>query len=243
MRKIFKFDNVNSTNDLLLQWAENDSAIDRYVIWALNQSKGKGQHGRIWESNSGENLTFSILIRHKSLEVMDQFIFNKAISVAVFKALQFVDADCKIKWPNDIFIKNNKVSGILIENSLKGKYLDYSVVGIGVNVNQKYFPDYVSQAGSLAMSLGVNLDLNLLLNQIVDHIEYYVSLVYKKRISEIESLYYENLFKRDVISVFKSKDITFNGIIRNVDEFGRLMVELEDDKIKIFNNGEIRLLL
>ena len=164
LRKIFKYDAVNSTNDLLLKWAENKSISSGSVIWALKQLKGKGQHGSVWESNIDESLTFSVLIRHDQLTVLEQFIFNKAISVAILTSLQVLSPKFSIKWPNDIYVNGKKIAGILIENSIKGKYLDYSIVGIGVNVNQRRFPEHLLNASSILNETGIYIDLQTLLN-------------------------------------------------------------------------------
>jgi len=141
VRNIFKFDTVNSTNDLLLKWAESTSTPNGSVIWASSQLKGRGQHGREWKSVPGESLTFSMFIRRDNMSIKEQFIFNKAISVALLKSLQVISPNFKIKWPNDIYLNRKKIAGILIENSIKGNFIDYSVVGIGINVNHRKFAE------------------------------------------------------------------------------------------------------
>ncbi len=243
MRNIFKFDAVNSTNDLLLKWAENISTPNGSIIWALSQYKGKGQHGNRWESNAGENLTFSMLIRHDSMSVMEQFIFNKAISVALLKSLHVISPNFKIKWPNDIYLNGKKIAGVLIENSIKGKYIDYSVIGIGINVNQRKFPKSLENAGSIITETGVEVDLENLLYQIVNHIEYFVNYIHRKQCRKILKIYLNNLFRKDTISVFKKGDEKFNGIIRGVDKFGRIKIELESEEVVLFNNGEIKMMI
>ena len=243
MKNIFKFDAVNSTNDLLLKWADNKSTPNGSVIWALSQNKGKGQHGRIWESIPGENLTFSMLIRHDGMTIMEQFIFNKAISVALMKSLQVFSPDFKIKWPNDIYLNGKKIAGVLIENSIKGKYIDYSVVGIGINVNQREFPKHLVNASSIIKETGISIELENLLYQIIDHIEFFVNFIKRKQSDEILEIYLNNLFRKNTISVFKKGNETFNGIIRGVDDFGRIKIELESEEVVLFNNGEITMMI
>ena len=243
MRNIFKFDAVNSTNDILLKWAENKSTPNSCVIWALSQQKGRGQHGRVWESNSAENLTFSMLIRHDGMTVMEQFIFNKAISVALLKSLHVFSPNFKIKWPNDIYLNGKKIAGVLIENSIKGKYIDYSVVGIGINVNQRKFAKDLKNAGSLITEIGEEVELENLLYQIVDHIEFFVNYLHNKHCKKILNTYLDNLYRKDTISVFKKGDKKFNGIIRGVDKFGRIKIELEDEEVVLFTNGEIGMMI
>ena len=243
MRNIFKFDTVNSTNDLLLKWAENISTPNGSIIWALGQHNGRGQHGNVWESNTGENLMFSMLIRHERMSVMEQFIFNKAISVAILKSLHVLSPNFKIKWPNDIYLNGKKIAGILIENSIKGKYIDYSVVGIGVNVNQRKFSKELENASSLLNETGIEVELENLLYQIVDHIEFFVNYIKSKKCRKILKIYLANLYRKDTISVFKKDGKKFNGIIRGIDEFGRIKIELESEEVVLFNNGEIKMMI
>jgi BirA family biotin operon repressor/biotin-[acetyl-CoA-carboxylase] ligase len=243
VRNIFKFDAVNSTNDLLMKWAENVSTPNGSVIWALNQYKGRGQHGRVWESTPRENLMFSMLIRHETMTVMDQFIFNKAISVALLKSLKVISSKFEIKWPNDIYINGKKIAGILIENSIKGKYLDYSVVGIGVNVKQRKFPKAFNNASSLINETDIDVEIENLLFQIIDHIEFFVNYIHRNEREKILDIYLENLFRKDEISVFRKGKKKFNGIIRGVDDYGRIRIELENEEIVLFNNGEIKMMV
>ena len=243
MKKIFKYDAVNSTNDLLLEWAENINTLNGSVIWALNQQKGRGQHGKVWESNTGENLTFSMLIRHDGMSVMEQFIFNKAISVAILKALSVLSPNFKIKWPNDIYLNEKKIAGILIENSIKGKYIDYSVIGIGINVNQRKFSSDLKNASSIINETSVEVELENLLYQIIDNINFFMNYLHHKQNKKILDIYLSSLFRKNTITVFKKGNETFNGIIRGVDDFGRIKIELENDEVVLFNNGEIRMMI
>lgn len=240
---MFKFNAVDSTNDLLLKWASDVSAPRGAVIWALNQYKGRGQHGRVWESNPGDNLTFSMLIRHENMTIMDQFIFNKAISVALLTSLQVLSPNFRIKWPNDIYLNDKKIAGILIENSIKGKYIDYSVVGIGVNVNQREFSEGLTNASSIITETGIDIELESLLSQIIDHVDFFVNYIHRKKCRKILKIYLQNLYRKDEISVFEKDNKTFNGIIRGVDDHGRIKIELEDGDVVLFGNGELKMMI
>ena len=226
-----------------MEWVENINTLNGSVIWALNQHKGRGQHGRSWESNTGENLTFSMLIRHDGMTVMEQFIFNKAISVALLKSLHVLSPNFKIKWPNDIYLNGKKIAGILIENSIKGKYIDYSVVGIGINVNQRKFSSDLKNASSIMNETSIEVELENLLYQIIDHINFFVNYLHRKQSKKILDIYLSSLFRKDTITVFRKGKETFNGIIRGVDEFGRIKIELENEEVVLFNNGEIMMMI
>ena len=243
MRKIFKFDSVNSTNDLLSLWADDPLISTGSIIWALNQYNGRGQHGNIWECEPNTNLTFSVLIRHEKLHAMDQFSLNKSISLSLIKSLYPLSNNLSIKWPNDIFIYDKKIAGILIENSIKGNYIDYSIVGIGINVNQTIFPDNLKNASSIINETGQRTDLDELLNSIAKNIEEGINNFHNEGDNRILETYLSNLYKKDEISVFRKDHKNFNGIIRGVDKYGKILIELENDDIVSFSNGEIKMMI
>src|SRR5690606_26474526 len=111
------------------------------VIMAVDQHDGRGQKGTLWQSEPGKNLTASLLLTPTFLDPKQQFVLTAAISLAITRWLaSLTHVEVKIKWPNDIFIGDRKIGGILIENILKGKTWKSAVVGIGINVNQTSFP-------------------------------------------------------------------------------------------------------
>ena len=109
------------------------------VVWAEYQTAGRGCGTNQWESERGKNLTFSILIHPKDLPATQQFHISMAISLAICEALEQYIGDVSIKWPNDIYWRNGKIGGILIENTLKGSIIMESIIGVGLNVNQRIF--------------------------------------------------------------------------------------------------------
>ncbi|MFW6226834.1 MAG: biotin--[acetyl-CoA-carboxylase] ligase, partial [Bacteroidota bacterium] len=129
---------VPSTNVLAAQFVKDDPP-GWTVIWTGFQEEGKGQQGNRWESNSGENLLASWILYPRFLEPRQQFSLSVINSLAIIDLLNEFGVQGRIKWPNDIFTGNKKIAGMLIENSIEGSYLLFSVIGTGLNVNQTVF--------------------------------------------------------------------------------------------------------
>jgi len=132
---IVELDSVASTNDV----AADPHYTHGAVIVAHEQTGGRGQRGNRWESAPGENLMFSLKIEPDALPADRQFLISMSAVLAASDALIGFGLDCRLKWPNDLYVGNRKIGGILIENTLRGPYITSSVIGIGVNVMQKIF--------------------------------------------------------------------------------------------------------
>ncbi len=139
MGTIFWVEEATSTNSVLA--AAADRLEHGTAVAAHKQTAGRGQRGNSWESEPGKNLTFSLLLKPKALPAARQFEISQIVSIAVAQVLreELGTDDVKIKWPNDIYYKDKKIVGILIENSLTGAAIERSIAGIGINVNQATF--------------------------------------------------------------------------------------------------------
>jgi len=156
-------DRVDSTND----WCRRNLSelqLPACVV-ADFQEKGKGQYGREWMSNRGENLLCSLVFKPAGLEAFQGFHVSKVLAVSLAEMLQTFIPDVKIKWPNDILVSRRKIAGILIENSISGAFLKHSVAGTGLNLNQKEFPDFSDalEATSLNKETGKFFSRNTIL--------------------------------------------------------------------------------
>ena len=140
--RIIKLDAIDSTNAYLKQISSAETLEDYTVITAKQQTNGRGQMGKHWHSKAGENLTFSVFKRLNGLSFSNQFYLSIVIALALHKTLTLYNVpNLFVKWPNDILSANKKIAGILIENVVKQNKLDYSIIGIGLNVNQTIFND------------------------------------------------------------------------------------------------------
>ncbi len=206
------------------------------VILAVEQFAGRGQRNAEWLANPGENLTFSLFWDEVNLSVDQQFKITKFISLALVELLGRFQINAKIKWPNDIYVGNKKIAGILIENQLVGSRINSSVIGIGLNVNQGRFEGL--NATSMALQRGckfvpdeILFAFMEILNDLSDGGE---------RIPlTLDENYMENLYLRDSEAQFFESGLgLFTGKIVGVEEQGRLIVEVEG-KERSFDLKEI----
>ncbi len=210
------------------------------TVIANIQTKGRGQLNTSWHSEPFKNLTFSTLIKINALKVTRKFYLNFAVSLAVFEVLsEYKIPKLKIKWPNDILSGNRKICGILIENTISKDRIVYSVIGIGLNVNQEHFENAV-MATSMIHHLKKETDLEKLFMSILKKIKKYVTYMENKKWEELKQLYLRNLYKINTATAFLDKhQHLFMGIIRNVNSNGKLVIELENASLKEFDIKEV----
>ncbi len=170
MCTIVYVDFAESTNTLLAASAkkfEHGTALA-----AHSQTSGRGQRGNHWESEPGKNLTFSVLLRPSTIVASHQFELLQIVSIAVVKVLRakLCTTDIHIKWPNDIYFRDQKICGILIENTLNGPAISQSIIGIGINVNQNHFESDAPNPVSMSQITGLQYDLDDLLEYFVTQI-------------------------------------------------------------------------
>lgn len=161
-----RVDTATSTNTLMRDAADGYGHGD--VVVARAQTAGRGQRGNSWESEPGKNLTFSLMIRPSAIRPAEAFVMSMAVSVGIVQALRRLSGlDVLLKWPNDVYVGDFKLAGILIENSFGSGCISHSVVGIGLNVNQKCFLSDAPNPVSLAMLCKHEFDLDEVLAAVV----------------------------------------------------------------------------
>ena len=138
-RKIIRLESVDSTNNYIANLLKEGILEDGTVILADEQFAGKGQRNSEWLTSPGENLTFSFFLSNVNLSVQNQYFLTCIVSISLVQLLNKFGLDAKIKWPNDIYINNKKISGVLIENQLSSSEIKNSIIGIGLNINQREF--------------------------------------------------------------------------------------------------------
>lgn len=226
-----------STNDEIEKYFTSKNS-SHFAVYTFNQTKGRGQYGNLWESSKNQNLAYSIAIPSDEFMIRGEFLnFHTAIILVNFLAIM-TKTTLEIKWPNDIIIKNKKVSGILIEKKNIGD-VPFFIIGIGLNVLQKDFTN-LPKAGSLSTQTGLEFSLHDFTNAL--H-KYLLKHLTQEKSEEIVLKNLNNLlFKKDKVSVLQIKEVRQNGIIKQVDEMGFLWVDLEKDGLKKFYHKEIELL-
>ncbi|MDA6072105.1 biotin--[acetyl-CoA-carboxylase] ligase [Flavobacterium sp. AC] len=240
--KLIKLDAIDSTNDFLKSLASQDEPDNFTVVTAENQTKGKGQMGSKWQSESGKNLVMSVLVKDFLYDNEQVFNLSIIVSLAVIDALKSLNIPkLSIKWPNDIMSYNKKIGGILIENTLKSDGRIVSVVGIGLNVNQTNY-EHLPNASSLAVICKTQFDKNVLPVLIVDKIKERIEF-WQTNSTEFWREYFNSLFKKGIPMPFKNlKNENFMGIIQGVSSIGKIQILLEDDSVSEFEIKEVQML-
>ena len=237
-QNIIYFKCIDSTNTTALEWAKNNSCENGTVFITDFQTNGRGQQSNIWESEPNKNLMFSVVLNQES-SLLNPFLLNKITAFSLLQCLQNrlnYSPFIKIKWPNDLYFKHKKVSGILIENNYLGNKINYSVVGIGINVNQKFEKDSTINATSI-YELSENEQNRMEIFQ--EFLEIFELNLINYKTFNIENLFAKALLGYSQIEVFSINNEKIEGTIVNCDEFGRLSV-LINGEIKQFNHGEIK---
>lgn len=240
--QLIKLNAIDSTNDFLKSLSQTQTVKNFTVVSAETQTKGKGQMGAIWKSESGKNLIMSLLVKGGVVEIMNLFQFNTAVAVAVIQVLErHAIPKLSVKWPNDIMSGNKKIGGILIENSFRSDGSIDSIVGLGLNVNQTNFEN-LPLASSLALVCDKVFDKDILLVEIAEMI-----IENLKRLQGEADLFFQEyteiLFKKGIPMPFENQNGTqFMGMIDGVEEDGKLRILLEDGTFATFGIKEIKML-
>ena len=240
--KLIKLDAIDSTNEFLKGLSGNQILENFTVVTAETQTKGKGQMGSVWNSEPSKNLIMSVLIKDFVTDINRIFEINIAVSVSVIQALDSLNIpELSIKWPNDIMSYNKKIGGILIENSIKSDGTIFSIVGLGLNVNQMNFKN-LPNASSLAIICNTTFNKEEILLKIIENLEKNIQN-WNQNSELFWSEYTNTLFKKGIPMPFESQNQqNFMGIIQGVSPIGKLEILLEDDSVSEFDIKEIQML-
>lgn len=234
---------VISTNSYTAELLSNSEPLaEGSVIMADFQSGGRGQNGAVWESNPELNLLLSVYYRPQFLKIEDQFLLSIAISLAICEFIEKYASNVQVKWPNDIYVGNQKIAGILIENSIQQHVIKNSIIGIGININQIEFSENAPNACSLLQLTGKKYDRELLLEELCDAIEEQYEWIRNSPKLTIQNAYLKKLFRFQQEAHFVIDEIAQTAKIVGIDDFGRLGVQLKEH-IRYFNNKEISYIL
>lgn len=243
---ILELDETESTNTYATNLIKEVHVAEGAIVLTHNQTKGRGQVGNTWQAERAKNLTFSLVLHPNFLSVDKQFYLSKITSLAVFGMLtDFLNPslyDIKIKWPNDILVNDKKIAGILIENILRGNFLQSSVIGVGININQQSFNNVDKLATSLGILLQKDFDLKEMLHIFCKHFEALYLLLKQNNIDKISQTYFKQLYKFDEWAVYQSKEQKFRAKITKVEESGLLVLTTDKNELLKFNFKEVQLI-
>ena len=238
---ILSFSTLDSTNDYSWELLSKKRYIEGTIVLAQFQRKGKGQRGKKWSCNRGEGLLFSIILHPKEL-IINQYYLNKAVALGVCEGINQLGVCSKIKWPNDIYVNNKKIAGILIENSVSGQLINNSVVGIGVNINQTAFKETIINPVSLKELLNKDYELTDILEILCSSIEKRY-LQFKSASFEVIDLdYHKLLYKYNQKSTFRRKNVLFQADIKSVTSEGKIQL-IQEGFSSFYNAGEVEFVI
>jgi BirA family biotin operon repressor/biotin-[acetyl-CoA-carboxylase] ligase len=226
-QQYIRLDSVDSTNNYAANLLKLSTPPDGTVITARNQTQGRGQRGTTWQSNEGENLLMSLICYPKSIGISEQFYVSKCAALAVAEMTEdLTGKKAAIKWPNDIFVEDQKIAGILIELQWSDKKLASAIIGIGLNVNQTNFDGL--RATSLKSFSGKEHDLTNVTSMLSRYLEkYYIKLI-SRQFASIDQEYRNRLYRLGVTANFTYAGEPLKATIVGVDAQGKLRVAKED---------------
>lgn len=240
-KHLLKTSKCASTNTLAMEFLQQSQNVEGWVFITNEQTKGRGQRGNFWEATPFQNFTFSFIVKPTFLFVQQQFSLNFFISLGIYDFLRkkVPSADIKIKWPNDIYVNNLKIGGILIENIIKTKNIDSSIIGIGLNINQVDFETITAQ--SLRKLTQEKYDLEELIQELLVCLDLRYQQLVNKETKKMKEEYLSNLYwiheNHLFFDVLKSE--YFRGNIVGVDDFGQLIIKMSEGQ-KAFSLKEVQ---
>ena len=241
--KIIKLDAIDSTNSYLKKLLNKESLDDLTVVVSKHQTQGRGRNGNVWSNKPSLNLAFSIYKRFSDFEIDKKFMLNVISSISVYETLKKYNLlDLTIKWPNDIMTANKKISGILIENNIRGNSIKNSVIGIGININQSEFKN-LPNATSIFIETGKLNSIETIVQELQKALEKNFNLF---RINENELIknYNSLLYKKNETTNFSANDMSiFQGKIIKVDIDGEITIRLSNKQLSKYSESEIKLII
>lgn len=219
--KIKWFKTIDSTNNRIA--LDKEDLADKTVYMTDFQTAGKGQRGNGWESAKAENLLFSILFKPSDILAENQFIISQAVTLGIVEYVRSKGITAKIKWPNDIYVNDRKICGILIENSVNGSDLVSSIVGIGFNLNQLAFSPEIPNPVSLSQLTDITYDLKEELLRLL----HCIFEEYDRRSPQTGERYVSSLYRlgQPHSYIDTASGEAFTGIIRGVDNTARVLID------------------
>ena len=237
---IVELSDVDSTNSWIHDKFSGAVIQSGTVARSAFQSAGRGQRGNSWQSEPGANLLFSFLHQPKAFHATNQFLLSQAVSLAVVQwLLPYTPLAC-IKWPNDIYVGEKKIAGILIENILVGHLVDASIIGIGININQTDFSSDLPNPTSLALLTNWHYDVAEELVKLLNCMDNSLQVLEEKKYETLTFDYTQHLLRYQKPGLFMANCETFSAQIIEVKPWGEIVLQLEDGSLREYGFKEVR---
>jgi len=216
---------TDSTNNHAMNEARLGQTSDGAAYFALDQYQGKGQRDKTWNSKPGENIILSVIKDCSGFHLNNQFQLSVAVALACFDFFSaYAGDETRIKWPNDIYWRDRKAGGILIENMVKSDRWGKAIIGMGININQTTFDTIEGKPVSLKQITGKSFDPISLAKELCQHLEHRFLVLENKPFDQLLSAYNDQLYKKDELVPFKRNNIQFQAKVNGVDKDGHLLI-------------------
>ena len=244
---------TDSTNNFIRDMLSFGDELEGItLVVAEEQTAGRGQQGNTWESEPGQNLTFSLLCHPAFVKPSEQFLLSQCMALAIWKSLSETLAEAgrpelaervSIKWPNDIYVGDEKISGTLIECDLQGKAISNCIIGTGLNVNQETFLSDAPNPVSLKQLTGREHDREGILNSLVAHFRSYYKRAEEGEHEAIRKEYMQRLYRREGFHRFADVRGEFLAEIADIEPTGHLLLRFENGNVCRYEFKEVRFVL
>lgn len=236
-RKIIFKETLDSTNNYAANLLERGELAHGTVIMSGEQTAGRGQRGTSWAAEPYKNLIFTCFLEYDNLSVENQQAITHLVSLSLVSLLSEEGLDAKIKWPNDIYVNDHKIAGILIENQLESRRCRSSIIGIGMNVNQTEFGDL--NATSMKLELDRDFSVETVSMSLIARLQENYDLLKNYGLETLKNVYLRHLWRKDEWAEYEDENGRFTGRILDTDLSGKLMVERKDG-VRAYDLKEVK---
>lgn len=235
---------IDSTNSYASELMNVIKPVEGTLVYTFEQLNGRGQRGNSWEGEPNKNAACSYILYPSFLNISKQFLLNKIIALAAADLMaelmgtSIEKQNVKIKWPNDIYVANKKIAGILIENNLRENAIQSTIVGIGININQKKFSEGLN-ATSLAIISNREFDLIEVIEKLSAYLEARYLQLKSNKLEIIDTAYLRQLYQLNEWHFYNSENQLFEGKIIGLSILGKLQMQIKSGDVREFELKEI----
>ena len=234
---------TDSTNKQLRLYLSAETLPEGSVLYTDFQTAGRGQVGNTWESEAGKNLTFSVVLFPTCLAANRQFLISQIAALSIKETLDAYTSDITVKWPNDVYHKDRKICGMLVENDLCGTTLFCSIIGIGLNLNQALFQSNAPNPVSLFQIIGKEVNRQEVLDSFLSHLYTYYLRLLREEFAEVQQAYRGALYRGTGYHQYQDCDGIFEACIHAVEPTGHLLLQRKDKSIRRYAFKEVSIFL
>ncbi len=238
---IIRLDEVDSTQKTARAWLQEGRIREETIVTARFQRTGKGRGNNSWESEKGKNLLLTWVLFPSYLKPERQFSLSAAVALALADLVSEHTEEVSVKWPNDIYVKNKKIAGILLENDIQGDRIVSALAGIGLNVNQTVFPASLPNPVSLKKITGRTYEPDRLLDRLIYFLEKRVKALQAGQESLLLGEYEKRLYRYNRESIFITKEGEIRARITGIDPYGRVVLTDDQGRARAYGMGEVTL--